>query len=292
MQAKKLKPKYMSMIVPARWFSGGRGLNEFRKEMLNDKRISKIHDFTNSNEVFPGVDIAGGICYFLWEKDYDGDCSVVSVHKGIEDLSTRPLNEFEIFVRNNLSVKIIKKIKSKAKSFLSEIILSSKPFGFRSFEKGKKNQFQNCIVMVGSGGNTYVNDDEITVNRNYIKKYKVMFSKASTDHGGQPDKEGRRKIFSRVEVLPINHICTESYLVVGMYDTIEEAENMVLYLKTKFCRFLVSTILLTQNISKSKFDFVPNIDMAHEWTDEKLYKKFDLSDDEIEFIENMIKSMD
>lgn len=288
----KLNPRYLSMIVPSRWFSGGRGLDEFREKMLNDRRISKLYDYTNSTDVFPGVDIAGGVCYFLWEKDFIGDCSITSVHNGVKDTSERPLNEFEIFVRNNLSVKIIKKVKKQSSEFLSDFILSSKPFGFRSFEKGKKTQFKDCIVMVGSSGNTYVSREEVKSNSHLINKYKVMFSKASTDHGGQPDKEGKRKIFSRVEVLPVNHICTESYLVVGNYDSYEESENLVKYLKTKFCRFLVSTILLTQNISKSKFEFVPKLNMNETWSDEKLYKKYGLNEEEIEFIETMIRPME
>lgn len=288
-QAKKLNPRFLSMIVPARWYSGGKGLDEFRNEMLNDDRITTLVDFEDSRDCFPGVDIAGGVCYFLWAKDVHGECEVRTVRKNEVKIAKRRLNEFETFIRDNSAVNIVHKVKSRNQSFLDSIVSSRMPFGLVSSVKPEK---QGDLDLIASTGRGKISSEKITAGKELIKKWKVLLSKTSNDHAGQPDKEGKRKIFSRIEVMPPKTVCTESYLVVGSYDNKEEAENMTNYLKTKFVRFLVSTILLTQNITKSKFIFVPNLDMKELWTDEKLYKKYGITDEEIEFIESLIRPME
>jgi site-specific DNA-methyltransferase (adenine-specific) len=162
------------------------------------------------------------------------------------------------------------------------------PFGLVSSVRPEKKGDLNLITSAGNGK---ISSDKITSGQDLINKWNVLLSKASNDHGGQPDKEGKRRIFSRIEIMPPNTVCTESYLVVGSFDNENEAINMSIYLKTKFCRFLVSTILLTQNITKSKFIFVPDLDMNEPWTDEKLYKKYGLTEEEITFIDSMIRPM-
>jgi site-specific DNA-methyltransferase (adenine-specific) len=288
-QAKKLNPRYLSMIIPARWYSGGKGLDDFRSTMLKDQRIKHLIDYMDSRECFPGVDIAGGICYFIWEREYKGVCEVTTIRKGEKLESKRSLSEFETFVRDNIAVSIINKIQSHNAEFLDSIVSSRMPFGLNSKVRPSKT---GDLDLISSGGRGKISSKEVTSGFQYIDKWKVLLSKASTDHGGQPDKEGKRKIFSKVEVMPPNTICTESYLVVGSYSSQNEAENMVAYLKTKFCRFLVSTILLTQNITKSKFIFVPNLDMNQFWNDETLYEKYKLTSEEIHFIETSIREMD
>lgn len=288
-QAKKLNPRYLTMIVPARWYSGGKGLDDFRKVMLNDKSIRKLVDFADSRDCFPGVDIAGGVCYFLWERDNQGICEVQTIRKNQNKKSTRYLNEYETFIRDNLAITIVHKIKSHHLTYLDSIVSSRMPFGLVSSFRPEKVGELNLIT---SGGNGKVPIIKITSGKELISKWKVLLSKASNDHGGQPDKEGKRRIFSRIEVMPPETVCTESYLVVGSYENKEEAENMSNYLRTKFCRFLVSTILLTQNITKGKFVFVPNLSMKESWTDKKLYKKFELNEEEIAFIDTMIRPME
>ncbi len=288
-QAKKLNPRFLTMIIPSRWFSGGKGLDGFRDEMLNDSRIRELVDYTDSTECFPGVDIAGGICFFLWERDCQGDCTVNNIHKGKSSISTRPLNEFDTFVRNSTSVSIIKKIIKSSDSFLDSIVSSRKPFGLDSKARPLKN---GDLTLIWSGGKGPYQPSKIKVGIEIIKKWKVLLSKASFDHGGQPDKNGKRRIFSKVESIPPGTICTETYLIVGSYKNKKQAENMVTYLKTNFCRFLVSTILFTQNIAKDRFKFVPVLDMNESWTDERLYKKYSLTSDEIAFIESMIRPME
>jgi len=287
-QAKKLKPRYLSMIIPARWYSGGKGLDEFRSEMLKDKSLRKLVDFADSRDCFPGVDIAGGVCYFLWDRDNKGICEVETIRKAIGIKSSRYLDEFDTFVRDNLAIDIIHKVKQKSNSFLDNVVSSRMPFGLVSSVRPEKKGDLDLITSAGSGK---ISSEKVTSGQHLIDKWKVMLSKASNDHGGQPDKEGKRRIFSRIEVLPPNTVCTESYLVVGNYENENEAINMVDFLRTKFCRFLVSTILLTQNITKGKFIFVPNLPMNEKWDDEKLFGKYELTTNEIEFISQLIRPM-
>ncbi len=288
-QAKKLNPRYLTMIIPSRWFSGGKGLDTFRRDMLSDTRISHIVDYTDSTAVFPGVDIAGGVCYFLWERDYNGMCTIENIHNNIKDVSKRALNEFSTLIRDSISIKIIHKIRENENEFFDSLVSSRKPFGLDSKARPSKN---GDLTLVWSGGEGPFDSQNITDGISIIDKWKVMISKTSYDHGGQPDKEGKRRILSRVEILPPKYVCTESYLIAGSYNDKIHADNMITYLKTKFARFLVSTILFTQNITKDRFSFVPIQDFNETWTDEKLYKKYDLSQDEIDFIESMIRPME
>lgn len=288
-QAKKLNPRFLTMIIPSRWFSGGKGLDDFRNEMLNDNRIRRLVDYTNSMEVFPGVDIAGGVCYFLWERDSRGDCRIENIHNGQSNISERPLNEFETFVRDSISVSVIKKVLSREKRFLDSLVSSRQPFGLDSKVRPKE---KGDLILIWSGGKGPYPSSLIREGKEIISHWKVLLSKASYDHGGQPDKDGKRRIFSRVELLAPNHICTESYLIVGSYHTRQQAENMVTYLKTKFCRFLVSTVLFTQNITKDRFHFVPALSMDTKWTDKLLFNLYNLNADEIAFIESMIRTME
>ena len=286
-QAKKLNPRYLSMIIPARWYSGGKGLDDFRSEMLKDKRIRKLIDYADSRDCFPGVDIAGGVCYFLWDRDNNGICEVETIRKTAAIKSQRHLDEFETFVRDNVAVNIIHRVKEKCDSYLDGVVSSRMPFGLASNIRPDKSGELDLITSVGKGK---ISIDKSTTGKELIDKWKVLLSKASNDHGGQPDKDGKRRIFSRVEVIPPGTVCTESYLTVGGYSSEDEAKNMAIYLQTKFCRFLVSTILLTQNITKGKFIFVPNLDMHKSWTDEQLYEWFELSAREIQFIEQTIRA--
>ena len=234
----------------------------------------------------------GGVCYFLWEKGHKGLCTITNIYGGKKYTKDRRLDEFPVFVRYSICVEIIKKVLSKKEKLMSDIVYSSKPFGFRSFESGRKNGFPEAVKLLGSKGISYVSEQEVSINRTLIDKWKVIMSKASAEHAGQTDKEGRKKIVSRVEVLPPDTICSESYLLLSTFDNEKEAVNLRDYVKTNFFRFLLSTILLTQNIAKDKFQFVPLQDFSHPWTDEMLYKKYGLTDEEIAFIESMIRPME
>jgi site-specific DNA-methyltransferase (adenine-specific) len=288
-QSKKLNPRFLSMIIPARWYSGGKGLDDFRNVMMNDNRIRNLVDFEDSRDCFPEVDIAGGICYFLWNRDDPGICEVKTFRKNDSDISHRYLNEFEYFIRDNIAINILHKIISKHSSFLNEIVSSRMPFGLTSNVEPDKD---GDLVLIKSDGNSKISYSKITNGEDLVMKWKVLLSKTSHDHAGQPDKEGKRRIFSRIDIMPPSTVCSETYLVIGNYENEEEAVNMVEYLKTKFCRFLVSTILLTQNITKGKFIFVPNLDMKKLWSDEILFNKYGLSNNEIEYIKSKIRPME
>lgn len=288
-QAKKLNPKYLTMIVPDRWFAGGKGLNEFRDEMLNDKRFRKIVDYTSASDAFPGADVPGGVCYFLWDNSYNGETEIEVRNGNQIDISKRYLNEFDTFIRYSTAADIIKKVRIHSKSFMSEQVSSRKPFGLATNERPKA---KGDLKLKYYGGYGSYPSNLITVGSDLIPLWKVITSKTSYDHAGQPDKEGQRRVFSTLEILKPNEICTETYIIVGSFNSEKECLNLLSYLKTKFTRFLVSQLSFSQDITKDRFAFVPIEDFSEPWTDEKLYKKYGLTDDEIAFIESMIRPMD
>ena len=291
-QAKKLNPRFLSMIIPARWYSGGKGLDEFREKMLNDRHIRHITDYADSRDCFSNVDIAGGICYFLWDRGYEGKCKFRSVKGDTAHVYERRLNEYEIFIRDYEALEIIKKVQAHNEASLKDVVYSRNPYGFSSKAKVYEAKQDGYISIMTSKGDFFVPLTDVKYNIDTVDKWKVVMSKASAEHAGQVDKEGRRKIISRIENLPPYSICSESYLLLNVFATKTEAENMIGYLQTRFFRYLLSTILLTQNISKDKFQFVPLQDFSHPWTDEMLYKKYGLDEQEIAFIESMIRPME
>jgi site-specific DNA-methyltransferase (adenine-specific) len=291
-QAKKLSPRYLSMIIPARWFTGGRGLEEFRNRMLNDKRLKTIVDFVDSRDCFPGVDVAGGITYFLWDSTYNGSCEFTNIHDGKITTSQRDLNEYSVFPRYNESLSIIKKILKKQEGSLSEMISVQTPFGLYTNYKGEKKEFSCSIAVFSSSGIVFATKEEITKNRDWINKYKVIFSKASAEHAGQATKSGTRQVLSTIRILKPNTVCTQSYLIGGLFDNKEYAQNYYIYLNSRFARFLLQQAITSQDLSREKFLFVPIQDFSEPWTDEKLYKKYGLTQDEIAFIESTIRPME
>jgi len=257
--------------------------------MLNDDRIRKIVDYEDANECFPGVDIAGGICYFLWERDSPGLCEVVSKHSGTEASSTRSLNEFKTFIRHSQAVPIIRKVLAKNEKSMSEQVSSAKPFGLRTFARPLE---KGDLLLRWNGGEGLYERKKITIGSEMIDNWKVITSKVSYDHAGLPDKNGIRRVFSIIDVLPPGTICTETYLVVGHFTNKALALNLAEYLRTRFVRFLVAQLSFSQDIFKEKFMFVPVLDMSTNWTDEMLYKRYEFTTEEIAFIESKIKPME
>ena len=293
-QAMKLHPRFLSMIIPSRWFSGGVGLDEFRKMMLTCGKISHIVDYTDSNDCFPGVDINGGICYFLLEDEYNGKCNFKNITNNKCSTSIRNLNEFDIFIRRNEAVSIIHKVQSHKERTLSAPggCSSQTPYGFLSTFIGKSIQEDGDCEILSSKGWMYVERERVNKGADSIKQYKTLISKLSCEHAGNPNKDGQYRVLSRMELLNPNQICTQSYLVICPSNTKNESENTFGYLRTKFVRFLILQTLVGMNISISNFQFVPWVDFSHPWTDEMLYKKYNLTEDEIAFIESMIRPME
>ena len=291
-QAKKLNPRFLTMIIPSRWFTGGRGLDDFRAEMLNDKHIKYIKDYIDSKEVFPGVDVSGGVNFFLWERDYEGPCEYHNVFNGNDTKSVRILNEYDVFPRYNQSLSIIHKVMKNCEDVVAPMISSQTPFGFITTFKGKDIKQNGDLTLYTSSGLSYVTRDEVKRHIEWIDKFKVIFSKATCEHAGTPDKTGRYRVFSTMKILEPTEICTQSYLVGGVFDAIEFADNYLSYLRTNFVRSLMLPTLTSQDISADKFRFVPLQDFSHPWTDEMLYEKYGLDDNEIAFIESMIRPME
>lgn len=288
-QAKKLNPKYLTMIIPSRWFAGGKGLDDFRYEMIHDKRIKKLVDFENANDCFPGVDIAGGICFFLWEKDYNGNCEVINNVNGLKSHSLRSLNEFPTIIRNSGAVPIIRKVLSKNQLKMNTLVSSRKPFGIPT--NGRPLKSGDIILRWQNGEGPY-NRSDVTIGHEMIEKWKVVTSYVGYDHAGNPGKDGKRKVFSKIDILPPGTICTETYLVIGSFESEKEAMNLREYMKTKLFRFLVSQFMFSHHITKESYQFVPILDFNEQWTDEKLQILFGLNESEVNLIDSTIRNFE
>ncbi len=286
--AKMIKPQYISMIMPAKWFNGGRGLDDFRNDMLSDQRISNLFDYVDGHECFPGVDIAGGVCYFLWDEKHNGRCRVTTQFNSRRVENIRILNSGDVFIRHVEELSILDKI-GKEKKHLSDIIHSQKPFGLRTYVRPMES---GDIQLRYTGGQGPYRRDLITQNESLIDKWKVITSYTTAEHAGETDKNGQKRIISTLEVLEPGVICTETYLLVATFDTKEEAENLLSYIKTRFVRSLIAMITTTQHLARANFRFVPLQDFNKPWTDSELYLKYGLTLDEIAFIESMIKPME
>jgi site-specific DNA-methyltransferase (adenine-specific) len=290
LQAKKLNPRFLSMIIPARWFSGGKGLDDFREEMLNDNRIREIHDFPDATAVFPGVQIKGGVCYFLWKRDERGICSVSSRSGDrVTSVLERSLLEqgAETFIRYNEGVSILKKVLLLQETSLRQLISSRKPFGFDTTFKGKKTPFAGSVLLYQNGGIGHIDLGDISVNEALIGKFKVFIPPLGSGSDSFP-----HPILGRPFIGSPNSACTETYLIAGSFDNEKQATNLKTYLATRFLRFMVLLNKPTQHATQKVYQFVPIQDFNESWTDEKLYKKYDLTQEEINFIESMIRPME
>ena len=288
-QGMKLKPRYLSMIIPARWYSGGKGLDDFRNEMLNDRRIKVLVDYFNSVECFPGVDISGGVCYFLWERDNQSDCNVISIRDGNKNEMHRPLLEknTSTFVRFNQGVSILRKVKSLNEKSFESIVSSRKPFGINSSVRVSEKPSSDSVKIYSYPKNGYVSKDKILKNEVWLPEIKVMIAKAYGERGSFP-----YLVIGKPFVAEENTCCSETYLVIGPVANQKRAKNIKGYLTTKFARFLILQKKNTQNAPKGVYSEVPIQNFDEEWTDEKLYEKYGLTEEEIKFIDSMIRPME
>lgn len=290
-QAKKLNPRYMTMIIPSRWFSGGMGLNSFREEMSSDRHITKLIDYTNSKDCFAGISVSGGVCYFLRERDVERDCEFTNIINNQASTMIRPLNEFSTVVRYNNAVSIIHKIREKNENNIDDILSSLMPYGLSTNYRGAaKKKSSDDLSLYSSNGVTYISRSEVIKGLDSIDKYKVLISKTSAEHAGEPGSDGKFKIIpSSMKILKPGEVCTHSYFIAGATESEEEANNIYLYLTTKFVRFLMLLSISGFGLSKLAFNFVPLQDFSKVWTDEMLYKKYNISQKEYDFIDSMIK---
>jgi len=289
--AKIIVPNYFSFIIPARWYAGGKGLDEFRGDMLKDRHLSKLIDYSESRDLFPTADIAGGICYLLWDRSHNGKCAFTYVNTGVAKTSSRFLGEYNTFIRQTEAINIVNKVLSKHEMTLENIVFSRKPFGISNNFFGAKQEFKDSVVLFGSQGLSYISISDVTQNEDLITEWKVICSKASAQ-GGRTDKEGKRKVLPKVEVLPPHCVCTESYLLLFHFSDEHRAICAANYVKSKFFRFLLSLKVITQNISKDCFSFIPIQDFTNDWNDFRLNEKYKLTRDETSYIDSLIKPME
>ena len=296
--AKSLDPRYVVMVIPSRWFAGGRGLDDFRQEMLADRRIRKLVDYPDSREVFAGVDIAGGVSYFLWDASWTGKCTVSTVSgEAIIEPMDRFLDEYDILVRSNGAVSILNRVIGSSGEGVFDSLASQvapiQPFSIRTNFRGasSSDEMAKPVLLYQNGGTGFIELSEIPRNVDWVDQWKVLLSATASEHGGQADKSGTRKLFSRILIAAPGTACTETYLVAGLFRNEAEATNFAAYLRTKFVRFLVSLRTNTQHLYSERFAFVPRLPMDRVWTDAALYEEYGLNSEEITFIESTIKPM-
>ncbi|MBQ9184345.1 MAG: Eco57I restriction-modification methylase domain-containing protein [Bacteroidales bacterium] len=286
--ARRLNASYVSMIMPARWYSGGMGMNDFRSSMLNDKRLSLIVDFPKSRDCFPTVDIAGGICYFLMDENHSGDCVIVNKEGNLSNQDSRELNEFPIFIRNNIGVHIIRKLNLSTN--LSSVVFPISPFGLPTNTEGTQKASADSITLISSKGRSFIQRQKAN-NQKLVGQYKVMIGQLNPDRGGVSNTSGGSNVTTKVTVLEPDEVTTATYIILGGFDSRDEAENYATYIRTKFVRFLVFQTLSSMHITQSNFQFVPIQDWTKSWSDSELYRKYNLTKEEIDYIESLIKPM-
>ena len=285
-QAFQLRPSYVAMIIPSRWFAGGKGLDSFRQEMLSSKNFRYLFDFSDASLLFSGPKIEGGVCYFLWDRAHSGPCEVtVAMPNGTTSTQTRFLGEHgDVFVRFNEALSIIEKIKNRAKVYLDEQVSSRKPFGFDNAVRGASEQgAKQPIAVYSHEGTFYVSKGSITTNREWVDKWKVYTSKAGQNVINYPSQ-----VIGRVFVGGPNTACTESYLVAGVFESQGEAEEFAKYLRTRLVRFLVAMRISSHNLTQSSFGFVPAYSSG-ENTDSAIYSKYGLTQAEVQFVESIAR---
>ncbi|MDG1938428.1 MAG: Eco57I restriction-modification methylase domain-containing protein [Pseudomonadales bacterium] len=287
-----LSPKYISFIIPARWYAGGKGLKNFRESMLLNTHVSHLIDYANGKDCFPGTSIGGGVCYFLYNKSYTGPCQVTNINNGSSSVSKRSLSRYPFFIRDNKSVKIIESMGDKLKNSIASIISSRNPFGYPTKHRGKETSFPSCLTLHSSQGISYVPREAESKYDTAIDSYNVIISRVTTEHANEPAKDGRFKVLSTIKVIGPKEVCTDSYLRLGAFETSEEAENLAAYLKTKTARFLLLQAITSINLSSEKFIFVPLVDFSECWTDSKLKVHFSLSDEQVLYINASMREID
>ncbi len=302
-QAKQLEPRYLSMIIPARWFAGGKGLDEFRESMLSDDRLRSIDDYLSASDVFPGVGLKGGVCYFLWNRDHRGLCEV-STHFRDWPVSTatRPLMEegADVFIRFNEGLSILKKVMQiecttsgallpDEGSRFDQLVSSLRPFGFRTYFRGRPRRKTGDVVIYQNGGTAFVARDEVESGRDLIDKWKIYVGRAAPGTGNRDTYPHR--ILSTPFIGEPDSVCSETYLCIGPFESKAEAESALSYLTCRLTRLLILLHKPSQDTTRKVYTFVPTQDWVRPWTDADLYEKYGITQSEIDFIEKVVRPM-
>ena len=290
-EAKKLNPRYMAFVIPSRWMAGGLGLTEFREDMLADTRIRHLVDYADAGEVFPGVEIKGGVCYFLWDRDNTGPCEVTHIRNGqITGPVSRTLGEFDVFVRDERGLAILHKVLTKGEKSMYEIIAADKEFGMTSNFSGftsKKSTGAIPIYVIQNGRRTsgWIPRKNVTKSAHLIDYHKVLLPKAYGAGDNWP-----HQILGQPLVVDAPSCCTQSYLFIYVKSS-DEALSAETYVKTKLYRFLVSLRKISQDATRSTYAWVPQQTWDRTWSDEELYERYGITPDEQAYIESIVKEM-
>ncbi|MFZ5488571.1 MAG: Eco57I restriction-modification methylase domain-containing protein [Pseudomonadota bacterium] len=303
-QAKKLEPRYLSLVIPSRWFAGGKGLDEFREAMLADDRVRSIDDYLSAADVFPGVGLKGGVCYFLWERDNPGPCRVTTHFKDWPvSTATRPLLEkgADVFIRFNEGLSILKKVMAvesgnaaqlelPAPKRFDRLVSSRKPFGLETKFKGKAKKSPGDVLVYQNGGTGYAPRNAITTGTELIDSWKVFVGRAAPGTGNRDTYPHR--IISTPFIGEPGSISSETYLCIGPFDSKSEAESVLSYLTCRLTRLLILLHKPSQDTTRKVYTFVPTQDWTRHWTDADLYAKYGLNDEEVAFIEKIVRPME
>lgn len=303
-QAKQLNPRLLTMVIPSRWFAGGKGLDDFRESMLTDDRVRSIDDYLTASDVFPGVGLKGGVCYFLWDRDNLGKCKVTTHFKDWEDsIAIRPLLEkgADVFIRFNEGLSILKKVmevetgQSESLALPSgkrfdDIVSFSRPFGLRTFFKGKARKGPGDVLVYQNGGTAYFPRSEVLTGKSLIDHWKVYVGAAAPGTGNKDTYPHR--ILSTPFLGEPESICSETYLCIGPLHSQTEAESVLSYLSCRLTRLLILLHKPSQHTSRRVYKFVPAQDWDQMWTDAALYEKYGINEEEQAFIEKIVRPMD
>lgn len=303
-QAKALEARYLSMVIPARWFAGGKGLDDFRESMLADSRVRSIDDFLSAADVFPGVGLKGGVCYFLWDRDNRGPCRVTTHFKDwpISSVS-RPMREegVDVFIRFNEGLSILKKVvaveSGQAHSLslpenkrFDRLVSSLRPFGLRTFFQGTHTKSRGDVLVYQNGGKGYIAMNEISTGTDLIDKWKVYVGRAAPGTGNRDTYPHR--IISTPFIGEPQSICSETYLCIGPLNSEKQAESVLSYLSCRLTRLLILLHKPSQDTTRKVYTFVPTQKWTRKWADDDLYAKYGISAREIAFIEKVVRPMD
>jgi site-specific DNA-methyltransferase (adenine-specific) len=290
-KATELDPRYVVMVTPSRWFAGGKGLDNYRERMLHDRRLRYLVDYPKLYDGFPGVKIRGGISYFLWDRDYEGPCTVQTMWDGrpVGQPVARYLDAYDVLVRWNQAVSILDKVRAKQEDNLDTRVSSRKPFGLPTNFHGKPvlTGLKDPVMLYGSQKVTWVERAAIPVNSAWVDDWKVLMTAVQGTSAAVETKFLSKPILAGPETA-----CSETYVVAGRFGSEQEAGRYAGYLRTRFVRFLVSLRKQTQHATRDVYSFVPDLPLDKAWTDLSLYQRYGLTQEEISFIESQVAEHD
>jgi site-specific DNA-methyltransferase (adenine-specific) len=292
-QAKALDPRYIVMVIPSRWMAGGKWLDDFRSEMLKDSHIRHLVDYELMSEVFPGVDFEGGACYFLWGREYQGRASVVTVRGGKSvGPILRDLNAHDVFVRDSIAVTILEKVLAHKENSILELVSGQTPFGFHTnFSDFHPNPKTGDVALHYSRPSRraigYINRDKVEKGQHLIDVWKLLVPAAFGERGAKP-----ARVLGWPLIAGPSEVCTQTYLVIGPFESKAIVQNFQSYYLTRFFRFLVSLRKITQHAGRTTYTWVPMQTWDRIWTDAELYQKYGLTQEEIDYVESVIRPME